>query len=87
MGGPKNLELHCTSKACKAKHEQKAWGQEKPKQKQDHSLFTFFGPWKALIPSTVTTPHLIQVQAAQVQTAQAVASSFGGSSVPDHDLI
>ena len=68
-GGPKNLEIHQrTSKACKAKCEQKAHGQAKPKQKQDHSLLTFFGSQKVLVPLTVTAPPLVQIQLIQAVT-------------------
>ena len=74
-GGPKNLEIHQrTSKACKAKCEQKAHGQAKPKQKQDCSLLTFFSPQKVLIPSTMTTSLLVQIQSIQAVTSMSSSS-------------
>ncbi|KAF8220693.1 hypothetical protein L208DRAFT_1332334 [Tricholoma matsutake] len=74
-GGPKNLEIHqCTSKACKVKCEQKARGQAKLKQKQDHSLLTFFGPQKVLVPSTITAPPLVQIQSIQAVTSTSSSS-------------
>ena len=56
MGGPKNLELHCTSKA----HIQQKLA---TKAKQDHLLHSFFSPRLPLNPSKLPMPALVwQVQ-------------------------